>query len=100
MCTRDLSVSRLPSCTASLSPLHPQPEAETNQRRLEFREKLEARARLRRESHGLASLYPSHATHARPRPHAHAYVQTENYYEPVSTAKRIDVRFLLLTMNY
>ncbi|XP_071545374.1 uncharacterized protein [Panulirus ornatus] len=56
-------------------------------RRQEFREKLEARARLRRESHGVSSLYPSHgASHHHPHrsyPRVHAQVQTENHYEPL-----------------
>ncbi|XP_063873230.1 radial spoke head protein 3 homolog isoform X2 [Scylla paramamosain] len=68
-----------------------EPEPETNLRRQEFREKLEARARLRRESHGLSSLYPSHAAYARPRAHTHAYVQTENYYEPLERPPEAEV---------
>ncbi|XP_050714655.1 mediator of DNA damage checkpoint protein 1-like isoform X2 [Eriocheir sinensis] len=67
-----------------------EPEA-YNQRRQEFREKLEARARLRRESHGMSSLYPSHTSHARHRAHSHTHAQTENYYEPLERPPEAEV---------
>ncbi|XP_069193383.1 uncharacterized protein [Procambarus clarkii] len=56
-----------------------------HQRRQEFREKLEARARLRRDNPGagVGSLYASHAASGRHYPRSHALVQTENYYEPL-----------------
>ncbi|XP_042210729.1 uncharacterized protein LOC121858359 isoform X2 [Homarus americanus] len=62
-------------------------------RRQEFREKLEARARLRRENHGVSSLYPSHASSHGHRnyPRTHVHVQTENYYEPLERPPEIEV---------
>ncbi|XP_069987353.1 uncharacterized protein Rsph3 [Penaeus vannamei] len=54
-------------------------------RRQEFRQKLEARARMRRENHGMSSLYSSNAGHYAPRSYArsNAVCQTENVYEPL-----------------
>ncbi|KAK7026764.1 hypothetical protein SK128_012184 [Halocaridina rubra] len=60
-------------------------------RRQEFRQKLEARARLRRENHGVSSLYSSHNSgnhnYSRNFTRSNVHVQTENYYEPVSIQK-------------
>ncbi|XP_068200869.1 radial spoke head protein 3 homolog B isoform X1 [Palaemon carinicauda] len=52
-------------------------------RRQEFRQKLEARARLRRENHGISSLYPSGSQGYRNHGRHNVHVQTENYYEPL-----------------
>lgn len=52
-------------------------------RRQEFRQKLEARARQRRENHGISSLYPSGTQGYRSYGRHNVHVQTENYYEPL-----------------
>ncbi|KAK8729615.1 hypothetical protein OTU49_008567, partial [Cherax quadricarinatus] len=54
-----------------------------HQRRQEFREKLEARVRHRREHPGMSSLYSSHGGSHRSFQRSHVYVQTDNYYEPL-----------------